>query len=405
MATLKEVALRYSPLANEQDREIGESGEVNTDNEIVENKGKAMSTESIARSSNYISIGLQACAADITRNILEANSVTSLPLSPLDSTAVKTSAFSGTNRKLSLNECSSKLFDSPPRKTSVPFASDRKFSLHDISGPIKASSSSSRKTSLSLGLDRKISLGDCNNHFVTTSRKTSVSVDTDRKISLNDSISSVSCRICLDGEIPGEQLFNPCLCTGSASHVHITCLKKWLMTSGSSVCELCLYELDVGWKTTSMWKALKELSNVRMTNRKICWALLVSIAALTLPLFCICVFVLDDEDLRLQLSKPASMAVSYGVILISCAAYLTLLFMVAYLTWKWDFCPSTTRCHFPTEIEIRVESLEERLKRGRTRRNGYYRNTTPILSHEENDGDSRNFGVMDQYWMNGAGYI
>lgn len=49
MATLKEVALRYSPLANEQEGEIGESGKVNTDNEIVKNKleGKAMSTESV----------------------------------------------------------------------------------------------------------------------------------------------------------------------------------------------------------------------------------------------------------------------------------------------------------------------------------------------------------------------
>ncbi|XP_063970832.1 uncharacterized protein LOC135157818 [Lytechinus pictus] len=399
MATLKEVALLYSPLSTDHRNEIEEK----TDDEIMEYKGCTMSTESISRSSNCTSIGLHACAVDIRRNVLEANSITSLPSSLLETSSVKTSALSGTNRKLSLNDSSSKLFDSPNRKASIPFDIGRKISLHDISVPPKTSYSS-RKSSLPVGVDRKISLGDCNS-LITSSRKTSLAFDQDRKISLNDSISSVTCRICLDGEIPGEQLVNPCLCTGSASHVHITCLKKWLMTSGSNICELCQYELDVGWKSTSMWKALKELSNVRMTNRKICWALLVSISALTLPLFCICIFVLDDEDLRLQLSQPASIAVSYGVILISCAAYLTLLFMVAYLTWKWDFCPSMSRCHFPTEIEIRVESLEERLKRGRTRRDGYYSNATPILNHDGNGEDGRNGGFMDPYWMNGGGYI
>ncbi|XP_071488185.1 uncharacterized protein [Diadema antillarum] len=274
--------------------------------------------------------------------------------------------------------------------------------------------SSLRKPSSPFDADRKHSHDGCNINDSCINKNHSTSSDSNRKCSFVDSsVGSVTCRICLEGDAIGDPLINPCLCTGSASHVHITCLKKWLMTSGSTVCELCLYELDVGWKATSLLKALKNISRARLTNRKICWALLVSIAALTLPLFCICIFVLDDENLRLQMSRPASMALSYGVILISCTAYLALLFMVAYLTWKWNFCPNTARCHFPTEIEIRVESLEERIKRGRARRGRYYRNATPILSGTDAGADypldtrvaDRTTEMMDSYWMTGGAYV
>ncbi|KAI0274724.1 hypothetical protein BC834DRAFT_7661 [Gloeopeniophorella convolvens] len=54
------------------------------------------------------------------------------------------------------------------------------------------------------------------------------------------------CRICLDGPDPSlGRLIRPCLCSGTVSHVHVGCLKRWRNTSANSsaffVCPQCRY--------------------------------------------------------------------------------------------------------------------------------------------------------------------
>ena len=50
----------------------------------------------------------------------------------------------------------------------------------------------------------------------------------------------MTCRICLeDGD-----LIQPCLCAGTAAHVHEECLIKWLAISNRTDCEICKYEYD-----------------------------------------------------------------------------------------------------------------------------------------------------------------
>ena len=60
--------------------------------------------------------------------------------------------------------------------------------------------------------------------------------------------SNVFCRICHD---EGD-LLSPCNCSGSVGLVHLTCLEKWLSTTGSQSCELCQYEFHVDCQTKSL---------------------------------------------------------------------------------------------------------------------------------------------------------
>lgn len=50
--------------------------------------------------------------------------------------------------------------------------------------------------------------------------------------------SSLFCRICHEGE-QEEELVSPCLCRGSVSLVHRSCIQKWLSTANQDACELC----------------------------------------------------------------------------------------------------------------------------------------------------------------------
>lgn len=49
------------------------------------------------------------------------------------------------------------------------------------------------------------------------------------------------CRICHEGSSAGD-LLSPCECAGSLAMVHRICLEHWLMSSGTSHCELCHYQ-------------------------------------------------------------------------------------------------------------------------------------------------------------------
>ncbi|KAL4120156.1 hypothetical protein QTP88_012887 [Uroleucon formosanum] len=51
------------------------------------------------------------------------------------------------------------------------------------------------------------------------------------------------CRICLQSDFDKTNKYiSPCFCRGSMSMVHRACLEKWLLQSGSSVCEICAFQ-------------------------------------------------------------------------------------------------------------------------------------------------------------------
>lgn len=66
--------------------------------------------------------------------------------------------------------------------------------------------------------------------------------DSDSQSSSNEP----TCRICLEATCDGGgPLITPCGCTGTAAHVHTSCLTHWLQVSGHNHCEVCHQELSV----------------------------------------------------------------------------------------------------------------------------------------------------------------
>ena len=50
------------------------------------------------------------------------------------------------------------------------------------------------------------------------------------------SCSSKACRICLLTEDEcSSKLISPCGCSGTSAHVHLDCLRKWQLSSGSQL--------------------------------------------------------------------------------------------------------------------------------------------------------------------------
>ncbi|XP_056289119.1 E3 ubiquitin-protein ligase MARCHF3-like isoform X2 [Pseudoliparis swirei] len=56
------------------------------------------------------------------------------------------------------------------------------------------------------------------------------------------------CRICHDGGAQ-EELLAPCQCSGTLAPIHRSCLERWLSASGTSACELCLFQFTVHRKS------------------------------------------------------------------------------------------------------------------------------------------------------------
>ncbi|KAH7728462.1 E3 ubiquitin-protein ligase MARCH6 [Aphelenchoides avenae] len=52
------------------------------------------------------------------------------------------------------------------------------------------------------------------------------------------------CRVCRHTGEEGQQLYHPCLCTGSIKYVHQECLMQWLKYSKKEVCELCNHKFS-----------------------------------------------------------------------------------------------------------------------------------------------------------------
>lgn len=61
------------------------------------------------------------------------------------------------------------------------------------------------------------------------------------------------CRICHEGD-KEEALLSPCNCSGSMLLVHKTCLERWLSTSNSDHCELCMKQLPIQREARPMWQ-------------------------------------------------------------------------------------------------------------------------------------------------------
>lgn len=55
----------------------------------------------------------------------------------------------------------------------------------------------------------------------------------------------LTCRVCYGSENKCEILIEPCHCKGTVAKVHRQCLEKWMDSSGSQTCELCLFKFDV----------------------------------------------------------------------------------------------------------------------------------------------------------------
>lgn len=51
------------------------------------------------------------------------------------------------------------------------------------------------------------------------------------------------CRLCFGTAYDDTDLIEPCSCKGTMAKVHRNCLEKWLTRSGSTKCDLCLFEL------------------------------------------------------------------------------------------------------------------------------------------------------------------
>ena len=64
--------------------------------------------------------------------------------------------------------------------------------------------------------------------------------DTEDSVAATDGDDPKFCRVCRcnDGD---EILYAPCMCKGSISYVHQSCLLQWLEVSGKKSCELCSY--------------------------------------------------------------------------------------------------------------------------------------------------------------------
>ena len=51
------------------------------------------------------------------------------------------------------------------------------------------------------------------------------------------------CRIC--HSVGDEPLITPCHCSGSAKHVHATCLLTWFKKAVKNTCELCRHKVAI----------------------------------------------------------------------------------------------------------------------------------------------------------------
>lgn len=92
------------------------------------------------------------------------------------------------------------------------------------------------------------------------------------------------CRICHEGGLQ-EELLSPCECLGSLATIHRSCLEHWLSASGTSFCELCLYQFNVQRKSRPL---LEWLQNPGLRREKrtlfgdmVCFLLITPLATIS----------------------------------------------------------------------------------------------------------------------------
>ncbi|XP_056599230.1 E3 ubiquitin-protein ligase MARCHF3 [Triplophysa dalaica] len=92
------------------------------------------------------------------------------------------------------------------------------------------------------------------------------------------------CRICHEGSCAGD-LLSPCECAGSLAMVHRICLEHWLMSSGTSHCELCHYQyaLEKRPKPITEWFTAPAMRHQRraLCGDMICFLLITPLASLS----------------------------------------------------------------------------------------------------------------------------
>ena len=58
-------------------------------------------------------------------------------------------------------------------------------------------------------------------------------------IDSQESVSSASCRFCMEASEETSKLISPCDCTGSLEFVHFDCIKNWIELSNNDFCPTC----------------------------------------------------------------------------------------------------------------------------------------------------------------------
>eukprot|EP01017_Pseudomicrothorax_dubius_P021837 TRINITY_DN2348_c0_g1_i1.p1 TRINITY_DN2348_c0_g1~~TRINITY_DN2348_c0_g1_i1.p1 ORF type:complete len:249 (-),score=38.60 TRINITY_DN2348_c0_g1_i1:80-826(-) len=75
---------------------------------------------------------------------------------------------------------------------------------------------------------------------------------------------TVRCRICMDlGDDPNQEMVIPCKCTGSIKYVHVNCLKQWIKSKQSLVCEICHRPYKNKWK---LWALENKVLNSQQND-------------------------------------------------------------------------------------------------------------------------------------------
>jgi hypothetical protein len=69
------------------------------------------------------------------------------------------------------------------------------------------------------------------------------SMPSNDELPFEDSSDVPECRFCRTHT--AEELVSPCLCRGSIQFIHPTCIRRWMITSGTRSCELCQYSYKV----------------------------------------------------------------------------------------------------------------------------------------------------------------
>ncbi|KAG8246078.1 E3 ubiquitin-protein ligase MARCHF2-like [Homalodisca vitripennis] len=134
------------------------------------------------------------------------------------------------------------------------------------------------------------------------------------------------CRICLDTEETEDLIKSPCVCRGSMSHVHVSCLENWFNTSSRTSCDICHMEI----KTSKVRRSFLETFGRQLGKPLFGWnkVILAILVVLVNYLGRIC-------GCWTHHSKPDTFCHIIMVLLLS--YFLCNLLFISYIHWRTDF--------------------------------------------------------------------